>query len=124
MNKTKVYIPVSVETPPEKTGVFVFLSDNSFLSKSVYAVPDSPINEVWQGNATHYLQPVERYVLEDMEVERIKKVLSDLMEQYRTEIDGSDFQAGVPENDWSKNTELPSYEAAKELLLFLNPLTT
>lgn len=72
MNPTTAYIPVSVETPPISSGWFFVQchSDNSDVSKAYEnsAYYDNLHNK-WSsqglGVVTHWLQPVERYVLTD-----------------------------------------------------------
>jgi hypothetical protein len=79
MQKSKVYIPVSVETPPEKkVGVFsedVFLIDRARDICTGYYSFNSDHFFVYNDNGqvpTYWLQPVERYVLTDEELQEIK----------------------------------------------------
>lgn len=58
------------------------------------------------------------------QVEEIETVIKNLMEQYRYAVDSEyRFSGAIPTN-WDGDTELPSYEAAKELLKKLSTAPT
>lgn len=59
------------------------------------------------------------YILTDEQMKEVKTVIENLMEQYRFAVNAQNEHLGAAPCDWD-NSDLPSYEAAKELLSQLN----